>query len=87
MKNKDIRMISEEFLDLKFNSEFDMLKSIYYQLEYLIDYVSMNCETLEDKKQLKQINEEAKLLALILPIKKYDDNEPEPEEEKEIEVL
>jgi len=66
MKNKDIRMISEEFLDLKFDNEFDMLKSIYYQLEYLIDYVSMNCETLEDKKQLKQIIESKQKIESVI---------------------
>lgn len=66
MKNKDIRMISEEFIDLKFDSEFDMLKSIYYQLENLLSYVSMNCETLEDKKQYNKLVESKQKIESVI---------------------
>ncbi len=66
MKNKDIRMISEEFLDLKFDSEFDMLKSIYYQLNYLIGYVELNIETLEDKKHYYKLLESKKKIEIII---------------------
>lgn len=66
MENKDIRMISEEFLDLKFDSEFDMLKSIYYQLEYLINYVSMNCETSEDQKQYNKLLESKQKIESVI---------------------
>ena len=66
MKNKDIRMISEEFLDLKFDSEFDMLKSIYYQLENLLSYVSMNCETTEDQKQYNKLIESKQKIESVI---------------------
>ena len=66
MKNKDIRMISEEFLDLKFESEFDMLKSIYYQLSYLITYIELNIETIEDKNQYYKLLESKKKIETII---------------------